>query len=456
MRILGISAFYHDSAAALVEDGRIVAAAQEERFTRKKHDSGLPAATRSSYCLAEARHRARRRRPRRLLRQAVPEVRAAARDLPRLRAARLPVVPHGDPALAEGEAVPEEPAHATSSRSSRPDFDWETQAAVHRAPPEPRGERLLPLALRARRPCSRWTASASGPRPRSASATATTLEMQPRDPLPALARPALLGLHLLHRLQGELRRVQGDGARALRRAAATRRLILDTPDRPEGRRLASASTIDYFDYCTGLTMTNARFDALFGGPAAQARGAAHAAPHGPRRLRPGGDRGGRAAPDALARRARPARRTSASPAAWRSTASPTARCCATARFEQHLDPAGGGRRRRRARRGARRLPPASRPAAPARTARGDAHARRLPRPALRDTRTSSSACAAAGARFDDARRRRADRRDGRAPSPTARRVGWFQGRMEFGPRALGARSILGDAALADACRRCST
>jgi carbamoyltransferase len=42
MRILGISAFYHDSAAALVEDGRIIAAAQEERFTRKKHDAGFP------------------------------------------------------------------------------------------------------------------------------------------------------------------------------------------------------------------------------------------------------------------------------------------------------------------------------------------------------------------------------------------------------------------------------
>jgi carbamoyltransferase len=42
MRILGISAFYHDSAAALIEDGDIVAAAQEERFTRKKHDAGFP------------------------------------------------------------------------------------------------------------------------------------------------------------------------------------------------------------------------------------------------------------------------------------------------------------------------------------------------------------------------------------------------------------------------------
>ena len=52
MRILGISAFYHDSAAALLIDGRPIAAAQEERFTRKKHDARFPeAATR--YCLDE-------------------------------------------------------------------------------------------------------------------------------------------------------------------------------------------------------------------------------------------------------------------------------------------------------------------------------------------------------------------------------------------------------------------
>ena len=40
--ILGISAFYHDSAAAIVLDGKIIAAAQEERFTRVKHDSSFP------------------------------------------------------------------------------------------------------------------------------------------------------------------------------------------------------------------------------------------------------------------------------------------------------------------------------------------------------------------------------------------------------------------------------
>jgi carbamoyltransferase len=53
MRLLGISAFYHDSAAALVEDGHVFAAAQEERFTRKKHDAGFPAHA-IRYCLDAA------------------------------------------------------------------------------------------------------------------------------------------------------------------------------------------------------------------------------------------------------------------------------------------------------------------------------------------------------------------------------------------------------------------
>jgi carbamoyltransferase len=53
MNILGISAYYHDSAAALVRDGEIVAAAQEERFSRKKHDARFPAGA-INYCLSEA------------------------------------------------------------------------------------------------------------------------------------------------------------------------------------------------------------------------------------------------------------------------------------------------------------------------------------------------------------------------------------------------------------------
>ena len=53
MYILGISAFYHDSAAALIKDGEIIAAAQEERFTRKKHDHNFPSNA-AKYCLREA------------------------------------------------------------------------------------------------------------------------------------------------------------------------------------------------------------------------------------------------------------------------------------------------------------------------------------------------------------------------------------------------------------------
>ena len=63
--ILGISAFYHVSASALVLDGDIVAAAQEERFTRRKHDAAFPAEA-VAFCLKEKLHLSR------VLRKAVP------------------------------------------------------------------------------------------------------------------------------------------------------------------------------------------------------------------------------------------------------------------------------------------------------------------------------------------------------------------------------------------------
>ena len=53
MNILGISAYYHDSAACLVRDGKIIGAAQEERFSRKKHDAGFPRQA-VQFCLDEA------------------------------------------------------------------------------------------------------------------------------------------------------------------------------------------------------------------------------------------------------------------------------------------------------------------------------------------------------------------------------------------------------------------
>ena len=53
MNILGVSCFYHDSATCLVRDGKILAAAQEERFSRKKHDPRFPKNA-AKYCLEEA------------------------------------------------------------------------------------------------------------------------------------------------------------------------------------------------------------------------------------------------------------------------------------------------------------------------------------------------------------------------------------------------------------------
>ena len=53
MNILGLSCFYHDAAAALVQDGRLVAATEEERLSRKKHDSGFPARA-AQWCLRKA------------------------------------------------------------------------------------------------------------------------------------------------------------------------------------------------------------------------------------------------------------------------------------------------------------------------------------------------------------------------------------------------------------------
>ena len=53
MRVLGISAFYHDGAAALIEDGQILSAAQEERFTRKKHDARFPSLA-IEFCLGQS------------------------------------------------------------------------------------------------------------------------------------------------------------------------------------------------------------------------------------------------------------------------------------------------------------------------------------------------------------------------------------------------------------------
>ena len=140
--ILGISAFYHDSAAALVRDGDIVAAAQEERFTRKKHDDGVSRARRRATACA------RRASPRRELDYVV------FYDKPLLKFDRLletylayapagfALVPQGDAALAQAEAA----ARAGAAQGARRRVPQ--ALPLHRAPRVARRERVLPVALR--------------------------------------------------------------------------------------------------------------------------------------------------------------------------------------------------------------------------------------------------------------------------------------------------------------------
>ena len=139
--ILGISAFYHDSAAALVLDGQIVAAAQEERFTRIKHDPAFPAGA-IEFCLRQAG----------LSPDDLDYV--AFYDKPltkfeRLLETYLAYAPAGFrsfrlamPLVAQGQA-----AHAADP-PPRPGRTDPRDAGLHRPSREPRRQRVLPQPLR--------------------------------------------------------------------------------------------------------------------------------------------------------------------------------------------------------------------------------------------------------------------------------------------------------------------
>ena len=213
MRILGVSAFYHDSAAALVVDGRIVAAAQEERFTRKKHDSGFPAEA-VRYCLAEGG----------LTLGEVDHI--AFYDKPFLKFERLletylAFAPKGFRSFRTAMPIwmKEKLFQKRLLRQELEEIEkikgrFGKAAAVHRAPSKPRRQRLLPLAVRGGRRAHHRRGRRMGDhqprrrqRPRSHHAEG--------DPLPALSRPPLFRLHLLYRLQGQFWRIQDHGPRPL-------------------------------------------------------------------------------------------------------------------------------------------------------------------------------------------------------------------------------------------------
>ncbi|MDH3913518.1 MAG: hypothetical protein OEU09_19740, partial [Rhodospirillales bacterium] len=261
MRILGISAFYHDSAAALVDDGRIVAAAQEERFTRKKHDSGFPRQAIAG-CLSQGG----------ITMDQVDYV--AFYDKPFLKFERLletylAFAPRGFTSFAKAipvwlkEKLFQKQLLRDELRRNDPDFDWENRLLF--------GEHHQSHA-----------ASAFYPSPFEEAAVLTM------DGVGEWATTSLaLGrgkdleiireIHFPHSLgllysaftyytgfkvnSGEYKVMGLAPYGEPKYAKAIFEHLIEV--KPDG---SFRLNMDYFDYCTGLRMTNGRFDKLFGGP----------------------------------------------------------------------------------------------------------------------------------------------------------------------------------------------
>jgi carbamoyltransferase len=265
MCILGLSAFYHDSAAALVMDGDIVAAAQEERFTRKKHDSAFPRHA-LEYCLDQAGVKLRD----------VDYV--AFYDKPFLKFERLletylAFAPRGFQSFRMAlpvwlkEKLFQKQLLRDELRELDADFDWEKKLLFsehhqsHAASaffPSPFEEAVV-LTMDG---VGEWTTTSVG------YGRGNTLEMRKE-----LHFPHSLGLLYSAFTYYTGFKVNSGEYKVMGLAPYGKPvyadLILDklVDLKPDGTFRLDQS---YFDYCTGLRMTNGRFDKLFGAPARKA------------------------------------------------------------------------------------------------------------------------------------------------------------------------------------------
>ena len=209
-RILGISAYYHDSAACLVEDGRIVAAAQEERFTRKKHDAELSRrAPSSTACARPASRRASS------ISSASTKSRSSSST--RLLETYVACAPRGlrSYLMAMPLWLSEKLWMADDIREQLEGYEGEVLFGEHHESHAASAFYPSPFeqaAIVTMDGVGEWATSSIGV------GRGHEIEMLQRAALSALARPAVFGVHLLHRLQGQLRRIQGDGPGAVRRA----------------------------------------------------------------------------------------------------------------------------------------------------------------------------------------------------------------------------------------------
>jgi carbamoyltransferase len=435
MRILGISAFYHDSAAALVEDGNIVSAAQEERFSRKKHDSRFPKHA-VDYCLTEAGRK-------------LGDIDFVAfYDKPFLKFERLletylAFAPQGFQSFRIAlplwlkEKLFQKQLLRDELRAFAPDFDWETRllfgehhqshaASAFFASPFKEAVVLTMDGV------GEWATTSA------AIGRGNQLEMTKEIHFPhslGLLYSAFTYYTGFKVNSGEYKVM---GLAPYGEPTYVKTIFDHLIDlKSDG---SFRLNLDYFNYCTGLTMTNERFDALFGGP--------------PRR------------PEQLLEQ-RHMNLAASIQAALEEIVLRLTRSLAQETGIPNLAMAGGvalncvanGKVLRDGKFKRIWIQPA---AGDAGGALGVALAayhihKRQPRrlngsldgmhgsylgPAFSQA-DCEQRLAAASARFtvvDDA-----ELIDGTASAlASGKAVGWFQGRMEFGPRALGGRSILGD------------
>ena len=262
MRILGLSAFYHDSAAVLVEEGRIVAAAQEERFTRKKHDAGYPHHA-VAYCLDEAG-------------VTLDDVaRVAFYDKPFLKFERLletyvAFAPRGFRSFSMAvpvwikEKLFQKDLLRRKLRRLAPEVDWDAKLLFAEHHQSHAASAFYPSPFRdavvlTMDGVGEWATTSV------AIGHGSDLEMTREIHFPhslGLLYSAFTYYTGFKVNSGEYKVM---GLAPYGEPKYVRPILDNLIDlKPDGSfRLA----LDYFDYCTGLTMTNGRFDALFGGPA---------------------------------------------------------------------------------------------------------------------------------------------------------------------------------------------
>ena len=260
MRILGISAFYHDSAAALVVDGNIVAAAQEERFTRRKHDAGFPAAA-VRYCLAEAGIGAGEL-------DHVVFYEKPFLKFERLLETYLAFAPRGFPSFRKAipvwlkEKLFQKSVLRNHLRDIDGDIDWEAKLlfADHHQSHAASAFFASPFreaAILTLDGVGEWTTTSAG------YGRDNTLDLTREINFPhsiGLLYSAFTYYTGFKVNSGEYKVMGLAPYGEPKYAKPILEHLVDLKDDGSFRL-----DLDYFDYCTGLTMTNGRFDALFGG-----------------------------------------------------------------------------------------------------------------------------------------------------------------------------------------------